>query len=297
MVETRRLAIDQVGTWIGHGRTLVLLNGFARPTISLSGPGDRPDYLPSLQATLAPKTNVSDNKRLSQTEILPVPNFEAPLVSRTRNRLVSSIAQQINRMQTDHTKVAVDGVDGAGKTTFADELANKLQVLGRSVIRASVDDFHNPKAIRYSRGHNSPQGYFRDSFDYPKLKSLLLDPLSLNGTGLCQLRWFDYRIDECIPASQVKAEPNSVLVFDGVFLHRDELTSYWDYSVFLQVPFTVSYQRMATRDGGSADPDATENRRYLKGQKIYLAHCQPVSKATLVVDNESIEAPFIVRRL
>ena len=47
--------------------------------------------------------------------------------------------------------VAVDGVDGAGKTTFCDELASVLRAQGRAVVRASVDDFHHPRAIRWRR--------------------------------------------------------------------------------------------------------------------------------------------------
>jgi uridine kinase len=45
-------------------------------------------------------------------------------------------------------RVAIDGVDGAGKTTFANELAEVVGGLGRPVIRASVDGFHNPRVVR-----------------------------------------------------------------------------------------------------------------------------------------------------
>jgi uridine kinase len=42
--------------------------------------------------------------------------------------------------------VAVDGVDGAGKTTFADAL---LALLARPVVRASADDFLHRREVRY----------------------------------------------------------------------------------------------------------------------------------------------------
>lgn len=44
------------------------------------------------------------------------------------------------------TRVGIDGVDGAGKTCLADELAGVLQAQGAPVIRASVDGFHRPRA-------------------------------------------------------------------------------------------------------------------------------------------------------
>jgi len=45
-------------------------------------------------------------------------------------------------------RVGVDGVDGSGKTVFADELAAVLRSLGRYVVRVSVDDFHNVRSTR-----------------------------------------------------------------------------------------------------------------------------------------------------
>ena len=52
------------------------------------------------------------------------------------------------------TLVAVDGLDGAGKTTFADRLA---PLLDRPVVRVREDDFLNPAAIRHARGRESPE--------------------------------------------------------------------------------------------------------------------------------------------
>jgi alkylation response protein AidB-like acyl-CoA dehydrogenase len=79
-------------------------------------------------------------------------------------------------------RVGIDWVDGAGKTYLADELAELLRASGRSTIRASVDGFHHPRAIRYRRDRGSPEGFFHDSYDYDQLKAALLDPLSPGGT-------------------------------------------------------------------------------------------------------------------
>ncbi len=71
--------------------------------------------------------------------------------------------------------VAIDGVDGAGKTTFADRLAPRLE---RPVVRASADDFLDPAAIRHRLGRESPEGFFRDTYDLAALARLLLDPFA-----------------------------------------------------------------------------------------------------------------------
>lgn len=96
-----------------------------------------------------------------------------------RKALLQRIATAIaNRVNSATLCVAVDGVDGAGKSTFADELWGVLHGDGIKVIRASVDGFHNPKVIRYRKGRYSPEGFYYDSYDYEALKRLLLDPLA-----------------------------------------------------------------------------------------------------------------------
>ncbi len=46
--------------------------------------------------------------------------------------------------------IAVDGIDGAGKTVFADALADVFAEDGSAVFRASIDDFHRPRTERYA---------------------------------------------------------------------------------------------------------------------------------------------------
>lgn len=188
----------------------------------------------------------------------------------------------------------MDGVDGAGKTVFADELAAVLVGLGRLVIRVTVDAFHNPRAVRYRRGRDDPRGFYLDTFDYRQLRHVLLDPLSRGGDGRYRTAVFDYVTDLPVDTGWRQAPPGAVLVLDGIFLHRAQLRRYWDYSVFLRVGFAVSTARMARRDGGSPDPAAPSNRRYVQGQRLYLDQCRPQLRATVVVDNEDLAAPAVV---
>jgi uridine kinase len=182
----------------------------------------------------------------------------------------------------DRAIVAVDGIDGAGKTTFADRLKPLIENHGRHVARASVDGFHNPRSIRYSRGQSDPLGFFLESYNYAELIHCLIEPFR-SGEKVIETKRFDHRIDCPVSVTEV-VDPSAILVLDGIFLHRDELRHFWDYSVFIKVPFSLSYQRMAKRDGADPNPQAESNRRYYRGQLIYLEHCQPQERATLVID-------------
>jgi uridine kinase len=212
-----------------------------------------------------------------------------------RTQLLAKLADRLVVTSPDRTvRVAIDGVDGAGKTTFADELGAIVIAMGRPVIRSTVDGFHNPKAIRYQRGRHSPEGFFEDSYNYAALKKYLLDPLSPGGSGRYRQAFFDHVTDDTVTAKDVEALPSSILLIDGIFLHRPELLAYWDASIFLQTDFAVSVARSASRDGSSPDPAALSNRRYVEGQRLYLRSCLPEKKATVVINYNDLSSPSIV---
>lgn len=212
-----------------------------------------------------------------------------------RQEVLDTVARALSRpIAAGVTRVAIDGVDGAGKTHFADELAGVLGASGRSVIRASVDGFHNPRSIRYRLGRDSPEGFFEDSYDYAQLKAVLLDPLSPGGSGHYRAAVFDHRSDSPVSAPNRVASPGDILVLDGIFLHRPELRAYWDYSIFLEVAFAVSIPRGAQRGEGSPDPEAASNQRYVRGQELYLRSCEPARFATVTINNNDLLAPYIV---
>ena len=212
----------------------------------------------------------------------------------THEALLHEIARRVLQLQTPGTtRVGIDGVDGAGKTTLANDLARGLASEGRQLIRASIDDFHHPREYRYRLGRDSPEGYYRDSFDLDTLTRELLDPLAPGGSGRFRRAAFDHRSDAPVEAPVEQVQPGAILLFDGIFLHRPELRGHWDLSVFLATTFPVSVARGAARDGASPDPEASENRRYVEGQRLYLRECDPERRANLVVDYDELESPAI----
>lgn len=191
--------------------------------------------------------------------------------------------------------VAIDGVDGAGKTTLADVWAKRLRKAGQHVVRASVDGFHASKTVRYRRGKNDPQGFFEDSYDYRGLRKSLLDPWVNKAPFVTAI--FDEKRDQKLELPLQSPVENGILILDGIFLHRPELRHYWDYSIFLKVDFAISVPRGNQRFPGSdLDPEAPSNRRYVEGQKLYIEQCQPELKASLVVDYHNLSQPLIQQR-
>ena len=191
-------------------------------------------------------------------------------------------------------RVGIDGVDGSGKTTFADALAVHLWAHGRPVVRIRADEFLNPRAVRYRLGRDSPEGYVADSYDLVRLRAEVLDPFGPDGDGCYRERSLDLATDTTLDPPWQQAPSGAVLVLDGMFLHRDELLGTWDVSVLLDVPFQETCRRMALRDGSDPDPEAPSMHRYVAGQRLYLARCRPTERATVVVDNTDVDDPRIV---
>ena len=185
-------------------------------------------------------------------------------------------------------RVGVDGRDGAGKTVFADELAAVLVAQGRTVVRASVDGFHRSRADRYRRGRESAVGYWLDAYDYDRMTGALLDPF---GRGeRVRTAVHDVRTEAALDLPPVPVGGDDVLIVDGVFVHRDELAPYWDFSLYLHVDLAVSLARMSARD----DLPIKTTPRYTGAHRLYVAACDPLRRASVVVDNTDLATPRMI---
>ena len=191
--------------------------------------------------------------------------------------------------------IAVDGIDGAGKTTFADGFAEVFAEEGAAVFRAGIDGFHRPRSERYARGRRSPEGFYLDSYDYATFRRVLLDPFrdgaQTGGSTGFQLAAFDVGRDAAVESQWVTAPRDAVLIVDGIFLHRRELRDLWNWSLWLDVPEEVACSRMALRDGSDPDPAAPSNARYRQGQALYLRDARPAEAASAIVDNADLDHP------
>jgi uridine kinase len=216
----------------------------------------------------------------------------------TRDQLLHLLSATLCSLPSRQTlRVALDGIDAAGKTTLADELAPLIEAQGRPVIRASIDGFHQPRSVRLQRGPLSPEGYYEDSFEYATLRAVLLDPLGPQGNGFYQRAAFDFRTDTPLVTPSQEAPPNAVLLFDGVFLLRPELVHLWDYRIFIYVKMERALQRALRRDlslFGSEDVIQTRYlRRYQPGQRLYYQIANPHEQANILIDNNDPSSPQV----
>jgi len=217
-----------------------------------------------------------------------------------RDSMLNQLAAVIQQVPCPHPlRMAIDGVDASGKTTLADELAEALQGSDREIIRASVDSFHHPKHVRRRQGSLSPQGFYQDSYNYPGLISNLLAPLGPNGSRLYRTSLFDHEQDAPLVSALRTAAEDAILLMDGIFLLRPLLLPYWDLTLYISADFNITQARGLVRDtqlyGSIENAQLRYQQRYIPGQKLYQQEAKPLDKADILIDNNTIEEPKIIR--
>lgn len=222
--------------------------------------------------------------------------FVPPPPSGRRGAVLAELAAAVVALSPrTRVVVALDGVDGAGKTVLGHELA-ALVAPHREARRVSVDGFHRPAAHRYARGR-TPETFYRDQYDHDAVRQRLVEPFRAGRPWARAVHDVEREVVVDAPP-EASAGPDAVLFVDGIFLHRPELVDLWDSGVWVEVPFEVSVPRGNARfgevDARAADPASAVNARYVDGQRLYLAEVDPAARADWVLDNTHLAAPVLM---
>ena len=205
----------------------------------------------------------------------------------------AEILNKINqRQQADRPFIlGITGIDGAGKSRFAAALRRYLDSRNYRTQIIHLDDFHNPLAVRYA-GENQMQNYYHRSFNLDEIINKLLRPVHQKNTFSTRLPVLNPATDENDTEKEYSFNAETIVIFEGVFLLREELSPYLDYTVFLEIPFEESQKRAKQRD--TDDIVAKYDTKYLPAQKKYLAKFPPDKHADIIIDNGNWEYPTII---
>lgn len=196
-------------------------------------------------------------------------------------------------------RVAVDGLTGAGKTSFGHELAAAVRGLGRPTMRASLDDFKHPWRHAKEHGYDrvSGEGYYRNAYDLSSARGLLLHPAGPGGCGAVVLCAHDPLTGEDHRDKKIMAAPGAVLIVDSVFAFRPAYNDCWEYRIWLEVDHDVALNRGICRDNatmGAGEADRLHRDRYQVAERIYLAEVNPRALASIIIDNTDLKRPRIL---
>ncbi len=217
-----------------------------------------------------------------------------------REAIVGWLAEYLVSRRPDDRpmRVGVDGITGAGKSTLAAELTTAVQALGCPARHLSTDDFHHPRARRYRRGRESARGYYEDAYDLVALADLVLRPLGPDGNRWIRPRFHDLETDAFLDVEPELVRVGTMIIIDGTFLQRKELDGLWDEMIFVRTGQPVARERAVRRDaalfGGAGAAEQMYAVRYHPACDLYLAEADPISCASIVIDNDDLEHPVLL---
>lgn len=184
--------------------------------------------------------------------------------------------------------IGISGIDASGKTMFADGLSKFLSGKEYPVQVIHVDDFHNPKSIRYSE-ESDAENYFNLSFNLQAIVDKLLKPIRDKGSLTTELTVLDLGTDSFRNQRSYTVSPDTIVLLEGVFLFRKEISPYVDFYIYLDISFEECLKRGLAR-GGEEERYRT---KYIPAQKKYLAEYPPSEHADIIIDNSNWECPRI----
>ncbi len=212
------------------------------------------------------------------------------------------IATRIQKILTQKEKpvrVAINGIEGTGKTIFAKKLAFYLSNTGFDAIHVSIDGFHYDKNHRYRQGRDSAQGYYEDSYDEIAFTEKVLiasqaeQPYYIPATH-------DLDTDKYLKYAPVELNQSSILVTDGAYLLKENYSKHWDLCIYLKTDFATALQRGSKRDaeslGGIAEAKSKFLKRYHAASKLYITECKPEDNADIVIDNTDFNNLIVLKQ-
>jgi uridine kinase len=216
-----------------------------------------------------------------------------------RKQRIKEIADHIVKLNLTYpTRVGVSGITASGKTTFANELAEEIKKRGLPVTRASIDDFHNPRVIRYAKGKESARGYYEDAHDYTAFKERLLMPLGPNGNLQYETISHNLITDMSVHNEPLLATQNMILIVDGTFLLKKDVAYLFDYKIFVDTNFEIARKRGAKREteafGSYEEAEKMFLNRYHAACKMYIDEHNPKECANVIVKNSDLGNPEVI---
>lgn len=193
--------------------------------------------------------------------------------SPNEDAIVAEIGRRVAKRGTPFL-VAFDGRSGAGKSTLASRVA--ARVAGRVV---EGDDFY-AGGTDVDWGPRTVAEKVTDCINWRRLRTEAIEPLRSGRKA--EWRPFNFETGVGLAAHTVSCEPAAVIVLDGAYSSRPELSSMLDLTVLVEAPnVAVRQQRLIAREGDVFM--ARWHTLWDAAEEYYFTQVRPRSSFDLVV--------------
>jgi uridine kinase len=192
--------------------------------------------------------------------------------------------------------LAVDGIDGSGKSVLAEAVVTALENAGTRAVLLRVDDYRRPVNWK-AEGRAEADVYYDDYYDLAQLDEGVR--AFLDGAPGISIPVFDSSRERLDGQRWIAFEGASALVVEGVFAQRAHTVRERGQSVYLRTSFDEARRRILARDTARgrtvADVSHRIDARYFPAQERYLREHDPVARAAVLVEHERLAAPVLAR--
>jgi uridine kinase len=207
-------------------------------------------------------------------------------------RKLSEAILLLQKQKNKPLRIAVNGIEGTGKTTFVLAFCAYLQRNGLDATHITIDGFHYNKKHRYQQGRNSARGYYEDSYNETSFVTKVL-LASQKEEPHYTIATHDLESDAYLDLAPTKISKNAILLTDGAYLLKPIFLEHWDLKIYLYADFEIAIKRGAHRDkealGGFEAAEEKFLERYHAASKMYIEACQPQEKADWVIDTNDFK--------
>lgn len=193
--------------------------------------------------------------------------------------------------------VGITGIDTSGKSELTRLLAQELKGDGGTVQVIHVDDFHCPRIDRYREDLPESVQFYEYTFDFERLGKEVLAPIRDEGCLETSLVCLDVLKDTWTVERHYSVDNDTVVLLEGVFLFRPEISHYLDLVIFLHVDESTAIERARKRDVPAHSKEIIRKywTKYLPAQRTYLEEYPPERNADVIIDNNDWENPIVLK--
>jgi uridine kinase len=194
----------------------------------------------------------------------------------------------LSKMQSHDPKghsflVGIDGLGGAGKTTFVKKLKQQLDSRNYEVIVLHIDNYIVERTKRYKTGHEEWYEYYHLQWDIRLMETELFKKLHTDSNHLT-LPFYENTNDTILP-KQITVRPGSIILIEGIFIQRTEWRDYFDFVIFVDCDQEVRVNRVLNRDTYIGDYKIRlekYKKRYWVAEEYYIKNENPLGKADYI---------------
>ncbi len=186
--------------------------------------------------------------------------------------------------------IAIDGIDGSGKSHLGQRLRERAGAL-----LVKVDDFRRP--LDWSRPDvDEDAAYYDDYYDFAGLQ--VVAETFADGAEGAEVATFDPVLEQRGDPRWLPLAGHVLLVIEGVFVRRIAATASATH-IWLETSEAEARRRILARDTAKgrtpAEVERRIERRYFPSQRRYQDQFHPRERAQVVVAHETIGQLRVLR--